>query len=204
MRLRFANAVCVALFVVSMAAAQSQGTSEYVNPNLRVEVPGLSTTAAEPGTSVAPAALHIVLKAQNIHCDRYSEVETAIKSVSGNPLKELVGRISGTSCATGTGTIRVAVSFVPNSSIRADDLIAGLQAYKPQLINYQNNLYVLYGAVYDEHVYSDGTRMNVIRELLLLDPRYRGKKRAVVFVRDKDDFKQIEGVATIGIEGRQN
>ena len=59
---------------------------------------------------------------------------------------------------------------------------------------WNSHLYVLYGAIYDETLYSDGTRMNVIHKLLLIDPRFSDARREVVFNRDTDDWTKFEGM----------
>ncbi len=65
-------------------------------------------------------------------------------------------------------------------------------------------LYVLYGVVYDEHLYSSGRQDNIVRDLLLIDPRYSSERRFVQFQRAKDNFAEIEGIASIGIVGRND
>ncbi len=54
-----------------------------------------------------------------------------------------------------------------------------------------------YGVVYDEHLHASGRRDNVIRELLLIDPRYSDRRGFVAFDREHDDFAQVEGIAAV-------
>ena len=53
---------------------------------------------------------------------------------------------------------------------------------------------MLYGAIYDQAVYSDGSITYVIRKLLLLDTRFSDSRREVTFNRDTDDLSKVQGV----------
>jgi hypothetical protein len=68
---------------------------------------------------------------------------------------------------------------------------------KPLLMEWNGTLYVLYGLIYDQHLYSSGRQDNVIREFLLIDPRYRNNKRSVTFEPNKDDFGKVKGIASV-------
>jgi hypothetical protein len=68
---------------------------------------------------------------------------------------------------------------------------------RPLLMEWNGNLYVIHGVVYDEHLHNSGKRENVIRQLLLIDPRYAYERRFVSFDRQADDFSQVEGIAEI-------
>jgi hypothetical protein len=114
-------------------------------------------------------------------------------------LGALVTKVSGASCAVDGRKLRVTASFVPNGAIQANSVVASLNGGKPMLVEWRNALYVLYGVVYDEHVHYSGRQENVIRELLLIDARYSDKRRLVVFVREKDNFGQVEGVASVSV-----
>ena len=56
-------------------------------------------------------------------------------------------------------------------------------------------------ATYDGLQYEDD---NMVRDLLLIDPRYSGERRFVQFQRVKDNFAEIEGIASIGIVVRND
>jgi hypothetical protein len=95
----------------------------------------------------------------------------------------------------------LAARFIPNSGIRGDDLIAALIRHTPLLVQYKSSVLVLYGAIFDEHLRSDGSRDNVVRKLLMLDPRHQDRGRWVSFLRDKDDWNQVAGVVSIEPQG---
>ena len=189
--------VLVSLLASTSAYCQEPVPSEVVRPDLRVEVTNLPTLGAGEDTPAELAAIRIVLQAENIRCDERSELETAARTVSDHSLKNLITKIAGTSCATRRGPVKIEASFVPAPEIRGDDVLATLLQRKPLLVQFQGAVLVLYGATYDEHLRSDGSRMNVVRTFVMLDPRYLARRRSVTFIRDKDNFDQIRGVATL-------
>jgi hypothetical protein len=83
--------------------------------------------------------------------------------------------------------------------VRPDGIIAAIVRGKPLLVRWNDNLYVLYGAVYDEHLHNSGKREIVIRQLLLFDPRYSDSRRFISFDRLKEDFSRVEGIAEITV-----
>ena len=197
--LRFLVVVVFRVWVLfaSPVYCQDAVPAEVVHPNQRVEVSNLAPLSTPEGTSTAQVGMQIVLAAQNVHCDKRSEAEAAAQTVTNNSLKDLVRRVSGANCVTERGPLKLAATFVPNSAIQGDDLIAALMHHKPQLIQYRGAVMVLYGVIFDEHLRSDGSRTNIVRTFLMLDPRYQDARRWVVFVRDKDAFSQVDGVGSI-------
>ncbi|HVZ15777.1 MAG TPA: hypothetical protein VG897_01575 [Terriglobales bacterium] len=203
-RLRTLIVLSGSLLLIVSAYSQEPAPSEVVHPNQRVEVSNLPSLVADKDTPPELAALRIVLHAENIRCDEHSAIETAARTVTDHSLKDLVTKIAGTSCATDRGSVKINASFVPGSAIRGDDVIGILLRHKPQLIQYQGGIVVLYGVIYDEHLYADGSRMNVVRKFLMLDPRYLGERRFVSFTREKDDFTHVAGVARVEPAGNPN
>jgi hypothetical protein len=190
----------VAVFLVSPVFAQiDSGDVEVLHPNLRVAVPNLAaiTTAHESSQSVAKAALAIVLSGSRVKCEPGSQLETVGDANAGSSLRTLASRLSGTSCMTESGLRWVSSTFTPNGAIQGDSVIASLIENKPLLVEWKGELYVLYSVVYDEHLHSEGSRVNVIRQLLLIDPRYSEGRRLVEFVREKDNLAEIAGLASI-------
>ncbi len=182
-------------------AAQDISDAGVFHPNQRVTVPDLAPVTAPDASAstVAKAAVAILLSASKIQCDPSSHVENVAEEYAGPSLRTLAGKLSGASCTVEGRRIGITATFVPNGEIQGDNLIASLIAGKPLLMAWSTNLYVLYGVVYDETLHSDGSRVNSIRELLLIDPRYSDKRRLVVFRRESDDFTRVEGIAMIGV-----
>jgi len=193
-------AVCVVLSALSLWA-QEPVPSESVKPDNRVEVPDLPKTVAADNSKaeVAKAAVAIVLAAYDVKCELNSQVNSVIDDRTASSLRSLSGKVEGATCEQDGHLLKLTSTFVANTAIQADELIHALDEDNAMLIRWKGDLYVLWGALYDVRIYSDGRRFNIIRELLLIDPRYSDERRFVSYKRDKATFADIEGVAFVGV-----
>jgi hypothetical protein len=188
----------ILLFIGSSLAAQITPEQEVVHAYKRVTVPDLAFITATD-SNAAKAAVAIVLSSLKVKCDPSSQVESVTEANAESSLSTLSSKIAGTSCSMGGRMLRVNASFTPNAAIKANDLVASLKQNTPLLMRWQGAVYVLYGVVYDEHLFNSGKQDNVIREFLLVDPRYSDKRRLVAFERWKDDFAIVEGVMSLSL-----
>jgi hypothetical protein len=191
----------LALTLGLYAGAQIAPDSEVVHPNQRIMVANLPRTTAENSnvSGTAKAAVEIVLSPE-IKCDPGSQLESLIGAVSGDSLSGLIKKIDGATCSSAGQVHKISASFTPNGAIKANDVIASLLHKKPLLMEWKGAMYVLYGAAYDQHLYYSGRQDNVIREFLLVDPRYRDNRRFVTFNRSQNDFGEVEGIASVSVE----
>jgi hypothetical protein len=196
--MRFAAVLAVAFGLCTQA--QIAPDSEVVHPNQRATVENLPhiTVEGSAASATAKALVEIVLRLKT-KCDPGSQLESAIESIAGDSLRGLIKKIDGTTCSTSSHLLKVNAFFTPNGAIKANDVIASLLQRKPLLIHWKNANYVLYGVVYDQHLFYSGRQDNVIREFLLIDPRYEGKRRTVAFAPTEYNFGEVEGVATITV-----
>jgi hypothetical protein len=67
------------------------------------------------------------------------------------------------------------------------------------LLMWNSRLYVLYGALFDEALYTDGSLIETINKLFLLDPRYSDSRREVSFNRERDDWNQVQGLLLLTV-----
>jgi hypothetical protein len=57
----------------------------------------------------------------------------------------------------------------------------------------------MYGAIFDEILYTDGRRQLAVHRLSLLDPRFSDQRRETEFNRDADDWGKVQGLLTLAI-----
>jgi hypothetical protein len=95
----------------------------------------------------------------------------------------------------------ISTDLLPSSpSLDISWQIVGLLRDKQALlIVWDSHLYVLYGAIFDEVGSEDGSSAFMIHKLLLLDTRYSGSRREVVFNRDTDDWSKVEGMLRLSV-----
>ena len=191
----------VSFFLIGPLTGQDVPLGGYpvVHPYRRIQISNLAGISSTDTTSpaITKAALAIVISASKVNCEHDSQLESIADANAGASLQTLVTKVAGAFCSENGRRFRVTASFVPNSAIQGNNIIASLKQGQPLLIEWKDVLYVLYGVVYDERIHSSGRQDNFIREFLLIDPRYSDKRRLVTFERDKDNFAEVEGIASI-------
>lgn len=201
MRYRLSVIILLGLvpFIRTVAQDLPAPDPEVVHPNVRVSISNMPVVkiSDQSSVAVAKAAVAMVLGATKVNCDPASQLNTILEANAEARLQTVAAKLSGASCMANGRIVHLSASFTPSESIQSDGIIAPLLHGKPLLIRWNDALYVLYGVIYDEHVHNSGKRDNVIRRLLLLDPRYADERRFVSFDREKDDFAQVEGFAEI-------
>jgi hypothetical protein len=183
------------------ANSQENGLGPYVFlPNQEVRVVALpSAVAASPSEAdVLTANVATAMLERDVCCGRNSALEDRIPSAKGLSLRELGEKLRGKAYLDDGSPILVADQYWSGASIRADDIISSLMAQHPLLMNWNDQPYVLYGAVFDEYrYYESGYRVHVIRTLLLVDTRFSDRRRYVSFNRQTDDWGKVTGVLAL-------
>jgi hypothetical protein len=91
------------------------------------------------------------------------------------------------------------LDLAPEATRNPGAVVSALSNKRALLLMWKSHLYVLYGALFDEARYTDGTLAETINQLFLLDPRYSDSRREVSFTRDKDDWNQVEGLLLLSV-----
>ncbi len=123
----------------------------------------------------------------------------ALICLSDTSLTELSAKLQGRHLLSDGRPIVVNAEYVPQSSINAYVMISALLDQHASLIEWKSHLYVLYGAIFDETLYSSGQRQFVVHKLLLLDPRFSDQRRETEFNRESDDWGKIHGILTVAV-----
>jgi hypothetical protein len=61
-------------------------------------------------------------------------------------------------------------------------------------MEWNSHMYVCYGVTYRKDYDANGGVMDTILTFLLLDTRYSDSQREVVFNRQRDDWKKVQGM----------
>jgi hypothetical protein len=61
-------------------------------------------------------------------------------------------------------------------------------------MEWNSHLYVVYGAIYDTVYTPEGGRSDSILKIFLVDARYSGQRREVIFDRQTDDWGKVQGL----------
>lgn len=166
----------------------------HPNLDLRVNVPSLMARSHDP-SDVLLTSLDLIFRDKGTCCGKDSALEDSALAANPLSLKEIASKLQGRHLLSDGRPVMVTADFMSASSNDIGyRIVAALMGKHALLAVWNSHLYVLYGAVYDETLYSDGTRMNVIHKLLLIDPRFSDARREVVFNRDTDDWAKFEGM----------
>jgi len=192
---------CSVLICLATLSAFAQDESTYIfHPNQEVRVanlPALTAPSRNP-SAVLAAALETILRDKAVCCGKDSALEDTVLAAPLS-LQELSAKLQGKHVMSDGRSVMVSAEYVPQSSITPDLMISALIDQHSLLMKWKSHFYVLYGAIYDETVFSSGLRQFALHKLLLLDPRFSDQRRETEFNRDSDDWGKVEGVLTLAV-----
>jgi len=197
--MKFRVLCLISSLILASCFARSQdypSQASVFHPNQVVQINNLPLRAAQSTSSSATliAALDIVFHHPDVCCGKGSTLEDVTLSADSLSLKELGNKLQGKRRLRNGRPIMVTAEYLSPSSIGAEQLIAPLTNNQPFLMEWNSHLYVVYGAVFDETVYSSGLRDYVIHKLLLFDPRLSTTPNETTFSRQKDDWTKVQGL----------
>ncbi len=204
-RLRPCRAVLLTIFLTVLltlasgtAFGQNPGGWYVFRPNQEVRVPELHplTARSQDLSDVLLTSLDIVFNDPGVCCGRDSALEDRATAANPLSLQEIASKVQGRQLLSDGRPIQITADFLPTgTTVDASYwIISHLRAKHAMLLVWGSHLYVLYGAVFDEDAYSDGSSVNMIHKLLLLDTRYSDSRRTVTFDRDRDDWTKVQGL----------
>jgi len=175
----------------------------HPNQEIRVhQLPSLMAKSDDP-SDVLRTSLDILFHNREICCGKDSALEDRVLSADPLSLKDIAAKLQGRHLLSDGRPIMVTANILPTSSGDASyQIVSALINQHAMLMVWGSHLYVLYGAIFDQTAYSDGTSMNVIHKLLLLDTRFSNSRREVVFNRDTDDWSKVQGLLLVDAESQ--
>lgn len=194
MRRYYGLVVCL---LTSVAFGQ-QVPSGYplFRPNLEIRVANLPALMArsKDGSDVLLTSLDIVFRDHEICCGRDSALEDAAQAADPRSMKDIITKLQGRHLLSDGRPINVSVMDLISAGMTPSPIVDALNQKHALLLMWNSRLYVLYGALYDESIYDDGTRVDTVNKFYLLDTRYSGIRRQVVFSRTTDSWSDVQGL----------
>jgi len=190
------------LVLVSIAYSQDFPGPGYVfHPNQEIRVRQLPSLMARSDdlTEVLLTSLDTVFNNRSICCGKDSALEDSAAAADPLSLKEVASKLQGRHLLSDGRPIQITADYLSPSTVDAYRIISALIDKHALLTVWKSHLYVLYGATFDETLYTDGTRMDVIHKLMFLDTRYSDSRREVAFNRDTDDFDKVKGMLLLTV-----
>ncbi len=174
----------------------------HANEEVRVpQLPALMARSHDP-SDVLLTSLDIAFHDHSICCGKDSALEDRALASDPVSLKEIASKIAGKQLLSDGRPVLITADFLPPApgidiSLQ---IVRALRGSHPLLMLWNSRLYVLYGAVFDEAIDTgDGSSAFMIHKMFLLDVRYSGPRREVIFNRDTDDWGKVDGLLLLGV-----
>lgn len=171
------------------------------NQEIRVpELPALMARTHDP-SDVLLTSLDIVFHDPSICCGKDSALADRAGGANPLSLKEIAAKVRGRQLLSDGRPVMITADFVPTTPTVdiSWQIVGRLRDKQALLLVWNDQLYVLYGAVFDEVMSDDGSRAFMIHKLLLLDTRYSGSRREVTFNRESDDWSAVQGMLRVTV-----
>ena len=201
----FSSACFVLVFsCVDMAHAQTssqpESTPQSSTLDQTLEVHNLpSLMAKTPHSSdVMLTSLDTVFHDREVCCGKDSALEDTVQTIDTKSLQDAASKLSGRHLLSDGRAVQVTANYLTPDQINAGDMLAQMVKEHAPLMEWNHHIYVVHGLAYLWYMTSDpdsgGSESSVIHKILLWDTRYSDSRREVVFNRETDDPKTIQGV----------
>jgi hypothetical protein len=195
--------VTALLCLVSLAYRQDvPSSSPAVKPNQEIRVAHLPRLAARsPDPSyVLLTSLDIIFHDHGVCCAKDSALGDSAAAADPSSVKDIIAKLRGRHLFSDGRPVMISVlDLAPQATRNPGTVVRALTNKRAMLLMWNSHLYVLYGALFDEAEYADGSLAETINQLFLLDPRYSDSRREVSFRRDKGDWNQVEGLLLLSV-----
>ncbi|MGE5083955.1 MAG: hypothetical protein ACM3ND_13775, partial [Acidobacteriota bacterium] len=173
-----------------------------VKPNQEIRVAHLPRLAARsPDPSyVLLTSLDIIFHDHGVCCAKDSALGDSAAAADPSSVKDIIAKLRGRHLFSDGRPVMISVlDLAPQATRNPGTVVRALTNKRAMLLMWNSHLYVLYGALFDEAQYADGSLVESINQLFLLDPRYSDSRREVSFKREKDDWNQVEGLLLLSV-----
>jgi hypothetical protein len=195
---------CVVLVLVSCSAFGQRNTEwQLYRANVEVRVPQLPALMARSHdlSDVLLTSLDIVFHDPALCCGKDSALDDRALAADPLSLKEVASKVQGTQVLSDGRRIQIAAEVLPNAPgiDISSRIVSSLLEKRALIMTWNSHLYVLYGAVFDAVGNDDRSSQFMIHKLFLVDPRYSGPRRELIFNRDTDDWSRVSGVLLLTV-----
>jgi hypothetical protein len=151
-------------------------------------------------SDVLLTSLDTVFHDRDVCCGKDSALEDSVLAADPKSLKDVANRLEGRHLLSDGRPITVIAEYQTPDQVNSGRLIRVILHQHAPLMMWNSNLYVVHGVVYlwtasgGDPTSSGMITMTVIHKFLLWDTRYSDSRREVVFDRDTDDPKNVQGL----------
>ncbi len=167
-----------------------------------VRVSGLPVFVAPSHQSmdVLLTSLAIIVHDKSVCCGADSALGDSVERADPLSLKDVADELQGRHLLSDGRPIMVSAEYSDPPTINASVLIATLRDKHATLFEWNSHLYVCNGVTYRrDYDYATGAQVNTILKFHLLDTRYSGSRRRVIFNRETDDWSKVQGLIRLTV-----
>lgn len=186
------------LAVFFMVGCVAQGQI-YLNRKVRVDGLPNWTARSHAPQDVLMTSLEIVIQDKNVCCAKDSALEDSLERADPRSLKDVASKLQGRQLLSDGRPIQVTAEYFEPAAINAGVIIGTLAGKHVFLLEWNADLYVCYGVIYDQLYDDNGGLEYSIRKILLPDVRYSGSRRWAVFDRATDDWTKVQGMLRLTV-----
>jgi hypothetical protein len=190
------------LLIASAARCQDYGngiSAVHADQEAVVEYVHLQPAASDDSKAAIAAAVATIINNPKVCCGENSSLGATPVTDERVSLRDLGNKIGGRHVLSDGRYVNVTANYIPAGTLSSDQIIFPLTKQQPMLMMWKSHVYVLYGALFDDTIYTDGHHDYAIRKLLLLDPAAAEPDRKTAFDRQKDDWSQVEGLLLLKV-----
>lgn len=188
------SALVILVFGYSKASFAQQSTRDQT-----LEVRNLpSLMARSPHSSdVLLTSLDTVFHDREVCCGKDSALEDVVQTVDPKSLADVASKLVGRHMLSDGRAVTIRADYLTPDQVSGGNMIAQMTK-EAALIQWNHRIYVVHGIVYlwdiTQNPESGGSASPVLHKFLLWDTRYSDSRREVVFNRETDDPKTVQGL----------
>ena len=157
-------------------------------------LPNLMAKSKDP-SDILLTSLDIIFHDHQICCGKDSALEDSALRADPSSLQDIAAKLQGRHLLSDGRAITVTADYWAPAAINSGALIGALQNKTALLMEWNSRLYVCYGVTFRKDYDNDtGMELDTIQTILLIDTRYSGAGRKIVFNRQTDDWSKVQGM----------
>jgi hypothetical protein len=181
--------------------------AQVVNVDQEIEVAGLPSivSPSRHSSDVLSASVETIIHDPEVCCGKDSALEDSVERADPKSLQDVAAKLNGRHLLSDGRPIMVKAVFFPPDQANAAYLLKAFTKKYPLLMQWNSHIYVVHGLIYfwmatgGDPTSGGGGLEVVVHKFLLWDTCYSDSARQLIFNRDTDDLKKVQGFLFIQV-----
>ncbi len=189
---------CVAISCLAFYGC-AHGQNSCAQEDVRIATLPKLMARTHDSSDVLLTSLDTIVHDSSVCCGKDSALEDSTQKADPAALQDIAAKLQGRHLLSDGRPIAVTAQYIAPDAVNGYLLIEALQQKHALLMSWQSHLYVRYGVTYRKDYDAGGGVMDPILTFLLIDTRYSDSRREVVFNRETDDWKKVQGLLWVAV-----